>query len=236
MPHSITLSTIALLCALLAALPARAEMGPCKPDDHDGLICGEGAGAARVIVDTVSPNKRLALAWRSPTGTPTEDPDDNLELLVVRLADGAVLAKTETEYWATGERKVNRLIEAASWSPDSRLVVRTFHSRFSTDNFDLFVLGAKDELIGTLDLKKIVEPAVRAQLKRRVRNADNYTFSVSLDRKLTVGNDDVARVPVMMWIPKDGPEANFEVTLRIARAKLKPVARVTSIRPIPASR
>jgi hypothetical protein len=53
--------------------PAQAEIGPCRPDQRSGLICGEGAGAARVIGGTISQSKRLALAWRSP-GLPTEEP------------------------------------------------------------------------------------------------------------------------------------------------------------------
>ena len=57
----------ALVAAVLfTSPPAHADMGPCKPDKHDGLICGSGDGAARVIDDTTSPSKQLALAWRTP--------------------------------------------------------------------------------------------------------------------------------------------------------------------------
>ena len=56
-------ATITLLLGVLcAALPARAEMGPCKLDANEELTCGAGAGAARVIDDTQSPNKKLAFA------------------------------------------------------------------------------------------------------------------------------------------------------------------------------
>ena len=68
-------------------------MGPCQPDKFDGLICGSGIGAARVIADTLSPSKRLALAWRSPKGAPTEVPSGDTEILVVRVADGAIRRK-----------------------------------------------------------------------------------------------------------------------------------------------
>ena len=87
---------LVLLAALLGAgaMPARAETGPCRPDTHDGLICGSGAGAARVIDGTLSPDKRLAFAWRASKSPLSEIPDDNeeVELLLVRLAGGAILA------------------------------------------------------------------------------------------------------------------------------------------------
>src|SRR5271169_6020298 len=79
-------------------LPAHAEMGPCKPlEKREVLICGNGNGAAIVIPDTPSPSGRLALAWRTPDAPPTEEPDrDKIELLVLRLADGAILARGKT--------------------------------------------------------------------------------------------------------------------------------------------
>lgn len=41
---------------------AQAEAGPCKPDQFNGLTCGEGPGAARVIAGTISPSKKMAFA------------------------------------------------------------------------------------------------------------------------------------------------------------------------------
>ena len=80
-------------------------MGPCKQDETlDAMFCGSGNGAAFVIRDTLSPSGRLALAWRTPDGPPTEQPDeDKIELVVVRIADGAILSQGKTDYWDTGE-------------------------------------------------------------------------------------------------------------------------------------
>src|SRR5215510_6123734 len=149
----------------LMAPPAMAEMGPCRPDDHESFICGSGAGAARVIADTLSPSKRLALAWRSLAGPPTEEPNDDPEILVVRLADGAILAASKGMYWNTGEARANRLEELATWSP-----ISSFSSRFSTDNVDFYAFGANDEATGPFDLLKVMDPAVRTSLKRRVKD------------------------------------------------------------------
>src|SRR5262249_37829369 len=69
---AIGLATVARLAAAEAD-----RLGACAPDAHEGLTCGTGDGAARVIADTVSPSERLALAWRSPGGPPTEQPDED---------------------------------------------------------------------------------------------------------------------------------------------------------------
>jgi hypothetical protein len=230
--------TVALALAailLVAAGPAWAEMGPCKPDSHDGIVCGSGKGAARVVEDTISPNKRLALAWRAPKGEPTEEPGDDIELVLVRLADGAVLAARETEFWSTGEGRANRLREEAVWSPNSRIVIRAYHSRFSTDNLDLFVLGQKDELAGEVDLRKLVNPLLQAKVRGRAKDVDEWAFSFDSE-KTSVGNDGTVRLRVMMWIPKDGPERNFQVTPRVTQAKASPSAQLLSIQPVRARR
>jgi hypothetical protein len=102
---SVTAAALAI-CTLIACAPrAVAEMGPCQPDKFGGLTCGSGVGAARVIEDTLSPSKRLALAWRSAKGPPTEDPVGETEIIVVRIADGAILAASKGMYWNTGEAR-----------------------------------------------------------------------------------------------------------------------------------
>ena len=88
---SVLFSTAAFL-VIVAYSPAKAEVGPCQLDQRGGLICGEGAGAARVVDETISPFKRFAFAWRSPDRPPTEQPDEGaVESLLIRLSDGATL-------------------------------------------------------------------------------------------------------------------------------------------------
>ena len=77
-----------------ATLPAIAELGPCKPAARETPLCGSGRRCAG-FRDTVSPDKKFAMAWRHPDKDPgevTED-DADLELLLIRLADGVVLRK-----------------------------------------------------------------------------------------------------------------------------------------------
>ena len=232
LPRPIVIATL----ACLAASPALGGMGPCKPiDGNDGLFCGTGKGSARVIDDSVSPDGKLALAWRDPDDVPTEQPGtDDLELMVVRLADGAMLAKTATAYWHAGNAgRVNRLQERAAWSRDSRMVVRAFHSRFDTDNLDLFVLAPQqDRLIGQVDLRAIVLPALQARLKKRIANFEDWSFSVASET-IKVGNNGAIRLHAMVWKPKDGPEHNFRITLQADRGKNGVTARIVAIAPGP---
>jgi len=226
-------ATITLLLGVLcAALPARAEMGPCRLDANEELTCGAGAGAARVIDDTQSPNKKLAFAWSLPNADPDAlpDEDDKIDLLLVRLADGLILGKSVTGFWANGHGRSNNKLEEITWSRNGRLAVRVFQTRFETDTFELYAVGAKDEPAGKLDLYKIVEPAVREEMTGHVNAAESYVFSVQAGKNLKLGNDGTLRLTVMMWIPKDGPEQYFDVTLRIAR-KGPLDATIASIKP-----
>ena len=227
-------ATIVLLLGMFCwALPARAQIGPCRLDVNEDLQCGSGAGAARVIDDTQSPNKRLAFAWRVANGDPAEQPDDddNIELLLVRLKDGAILGQSYTGFWANSHGRSNNKLEEITWSPNGRLAARVFQTRFETDTFELYALDAKGELAGQVDLYKIVEPAVREQMKGYAPPADGYSFSVQAGKHLKLGNDGVLRLTVMMWMPKDGPEKYFDVTLRIARATDGLHPTIASIKP-----
>jgi hypothetical protein len=224
---------ITLLLGLLAALPARAEMGPCRLDAIEDLQCGTGAGAARVIDDTQSPNNKLAFAWSLLEADPAERPDedDKIELLLVRLKDGVILGKGDTGFWANSHGRSNNKREEITWSSNSRLAARVFQTRFETDTFELYALDAKGELAGKLDLYKIVEPAVREQMKGYVPPTDGYSFSVQAGKHLKLGNDGALRLTVMMWLPKDGPEKYFDVALRIASGKGPLAATIASIKP-----
>ncbi len=231
MTHTSPVITRLLLAAvvLLSALPARAGMGPCAPDKFDGLTCGAGLNAARVVTDTLSPDKRLAFAWRAPGAEPTDQPDsdDTIELLLVRLADGAILAKAATQYWDTGETHANRLREQVSWSPDSRTAVRVLRQRFDTGSFDVFALAEKDA--ATADLLKLVEPALRARLEKKIGNTEAYVLSVGDAKKVKVSNAGVIVATVSLWHPKEGPEESYPVTLRITHGKDGLAARIENI-------
>jgi hypothetical protein len=221
---------IALLAC--AAFPARAGMGPCRQDATEGLACGEGAGAARVIDDTTSPDQRLALAWRNPRGEPTAEPDqdDQLEIVLVRLADGAILASGPTGYWDIGRAHADRLWEEISWSPDSRLAVHAFHSRLETDRFEVFAVGDGAARAATFDLMKILSPALTAKLRSERRDPTDRVASVSAGKNLSISNTGLTTFTVMMWLPKDMSRDYYDVALQVARGNAGISARIVSIK------
>lgn len=202
--------------------PALADTGPCRLNaEREIQICGCGSGAAIVIRDTASPSKKIALAWRTPEGPPTEEPDDEkIELLVIRPEDGKILAKGNTAYWDTGEMHANRRSENAFWSPDSKWLVAEFSTRFSSDVLELFALDGSETAQGPLDIMKVIDPAVRAKQRARSKNADDLSFSVTAkenDKPLTVDNAGNVRAEIMLWAPKYGPMYYYTVRAKITR-------------------
>lgn len=237
-PLRLTLACLIVALSAFTAVPAVADMGPCKPhDERDILICGEGDGAAIVIPDTTAPSKQVALAWRAPNASPLELPDDdNVELLILRLADGAILAKSTTEYWNTGALRANHRSETATWSPDSRFLVRSFSMRYGSDRLELYEIGPRgDTASGPFDLLKLLDAPLRAKLKPRLKDDDVADFVFILagqsDRTPAVqidGHGNI-RMNILFWRPKNGPSYYYDVQLRLARGKDGPTARIASI-------
>ena len=213
------------------ALPAMAELGPCKRDARETPLCGSGKGAARVVRNTMSPDKKFALAWRDPDKDPgdvTED-DTDLELLLIRLADGAVLAKGDTDYFRNPGVTANRREEFAIWSPDSRMVIRQLDPRYGTEVFTLYRIGADGALAGDIDLIKIVRPAVLARLKQIGRDPKDYTLLIN-NNASTLGNDGMLRFEVIMFVIKKEPEVDYKVEMKVTSGKAPLRARIVSIR------
>ncbi len=221
----ISAALLALLLALAAAptAAAAAGMGPCQPETRDdfdkSLVCGSGDGAARVIRKTISPSKRLALAWRNTEAPPTvvpEDNDPNIELLIVRLKDGATLWKADGAFWDTGDTHINNVFEVATWSPDSRLLIETYDSRYSSDAVNVFALGANDVVTGPFDVLTALKIAVQAQMTG-IKDADSYDFFMSLDQPMTIDNRGLLRATILMTLGKFGPVRTYTLTAQIAR-------------------
>jgi hypothetical protein len=227
------LSTLALVAAVLA-LPVKAQTGPCQPDKDGGLTCGNGPGAARVVEGTMSPSKRFAFAWRAPGRSPADEPDpDKVENLLIRISDGAVLWSARGEYWQAAGSRSNHIDEGAVWSPNSRFAVEATDSKWSTDELRFFSI-AEDDKVLVLDLRAIIEPAVRKQLRGLVKNESAYTFSVTwfdtAPRGLAVDNRGQVTTPVLMQLPKQDRDVTFEVTLQVVQKDGTLAARDVSLR------
>lgn len=214
---STRLVRLALLLTSLALVATSAAAGPCQPAPHDGLLCHDGTAASRVLPDTTSPSGRLAFAWRQPDGSFDGEPDtERVENLLVRLSDGATLAKLGGTAWHTGTLRANRLDEIALWSPDSRWVVEISNDRWNTFALRAVALDA-DAAVATGDLLKSIEAAARAELRKRTRAGSGLAFRVDGDTAPTLGNDGLLCLRVMLYVPKQEPTVELEITARLGR-------------------
>ena len=220
-----------LLVASYVAQTAATRADACVTDQHGGLVCGEGKGAVRVVADTTSPQKKYAFGWRSPGGLPSvSDIPEGVENVLVRLADGAVIAKLGGEYWATGEMRANRYDLLAAWSPDSRAVIEVANSRWDSDAFVYYLIDG--ETVTTLDLRALVEPAMKARLPARKREFSS--FRVRGDLPVTIDARGHARFTAMVYLPKSEPSLNYKVQVDIASTNGKPSARIVSMQRVKA--
>jgi hypothetical protein len=225
------LATVFLLVAVWA--PAKAVAEPCHLDQNGGLICGEGLGADRVVDDTISPSRRLAFAWRAPGRLPSEQPDEGtVESVLIRLSDGATLWSTKGIYWNTGTMHANRYNEAAVWSSDSRFAIEVTDVRWWTDTLRLFAVGTGDTIL-VLDLKAIIEPAVRKHVPPD-KGGDFAIFGSADGERphLTIDDHGLIKALVVVSAPKQQPPASvaFEVAFQAVQKNGQLSARELSIR------
>ena len=225
----VTIPTLTIAALLAGGLPALAEIGPCKAARDP--LCGSGKGAARVVRDTVSPDKKFALAWRDPDRDPN-DVDENfidLEVLLVRLADGAVLAKADTEdlpQSGAGRQPARGIRDR---SPDSRMVIRMYDLRYGTDVFTLYRIGADGTFADDVAMDKMIEDDVFARLKTIGRNPEDYGVLIS-DKGIILRNDGTLRFKVVAFIVKKDPEVDYDIEMKVTTGSEPLRARVISVR------
>lgn len=226
-----TAHAIALMALALWSGTVPAKMGPCWPDGYGNFFCGEGDGAARIIPKTTSPSHRLALAWRLNNRPPTIRPnegDPDLESLIVRIEDGAILAKSRGVYWNTGDRYAPRQYLRAAWSPDSRLLIRTAGRVGVPDLAELFAFAEDDGIIGPFDLAKVLDPAVRAEMKS-VRDADQYSLRFSYKPEPSIDDQGLIHASVYTTAPDSSDGPIYDLTAQVTRAVNSLDAKVVAI-------
>lgn len=215
-----------LLVALYLLQIGGASADSCVADQQGGLVCGEGKSAVRVFADTTSPSKKYAFAWRTPEGLATgRDIPSGVENVVVRLSDGAVIAKLGGEYWETGEMRANRYDLLAAWSPDSRAVIEVANSRWDSDSFAYYMIDGGT--VTKLDLRTLVEPATKAKLPARKR--ESYSFRVLDDPPVTLDVRGRARFKASVFVPKAEASLDYKVQVDISSKNGKPSARIVSM-------
>jgi hypothetical protein len=210
---------------------AHAGVGRCVPADHGSLICGSGNGAARIIPKTISPSGRLGLAWRVVDGPPTVQPradDPGLESLIVRIEDGAVLAREHGTYWDIGEKYAPRQYVRATWSPDSQLMIRTVQHANKPDSAELFALAEHDSISLPFELRKILELAVQAEMKG-VKDASSYQLKFNYKPDPTIDDQGLIHASVYMEANESESTPPYELTVQATRVGSSFDAKVISI-------
>jgi hypothetical protein len=224
-------STIAVLALVLSVGTVPAEMGPFLLDGHQSLYCGEGNGAARIIRDTSSPSHQFALAWRltsKPPISPPSDSDPDLENLIIRISDGAILAKSHGFYWDLGDRYAPRQYLRAAWSPNSRLLIRTAGRIGVPDTAELFTFTDDNSVMGPFDLVSVFDPVVRAQMKG-AKDADQHLFRLSYSPRIAIDDQGLIHASVYLQPRDSGDGPVYELTARVERTANSLDAKVLSI-------
>src|SRR5262245_33692317 len=161
-----------------------------------------------------------------------EAPDDDaVESLLIRLSDGAVLSSAPGKYWVAGGARSNHIDESAVWSPNRRFAIEVTDARWSTEALRVYAIGADDKVL-VLDLKAIIEPAVRKRLRQLVKDQSAYAFSASP----AVDNRGLVSASVVKQIPKEDRDVTFDVTLLVSQKDRALAARDVSVRRSRASR
>jgi hypothetical protein len=227
--HALTFPIIVLALYASQAMPVRGEA--CIADQHGGLVCGTGKGALRVFAGTTSPSKEYAFAWRTAQGLPSgDDIPSDVENVLVRVSDGAVLATLGGTYLETGAMRANRSELMAAWSPDSRSVIEVANSRWDSDSFAYYRIDGATA--SKLDLRALVEPVLTARLPPRNRKGNS--FRVRTDPPATLDARGRVRFTAMLYVPKGETSNDYKVQLNIRERGGKPSADVVSARRVKA--
>jgi hypothetical protein len=227
--HALTFPVI--LLALYASQMAPVLGETCTADQRGGLVCGTGKSALRVFADTTSPSKEYAFAWRTAQGLPTgDDIPSDVENVLVRVSDGAVLATLGGTYWETGGMRANRYELKAAWSPDSRSVIEVANSRWDSDSFAYYRIDGATA--SKLNLRALVEPVLTARLPPRNRKGNS--FRVRTDLPVALDARGRVRFTAMLYVPKGETSNDYKVQLNIRERGGKPSADVVSVRRVKA--
>jgi len=216
-----------MLLALYASQTAAVRGEACIADQRGGLVCGEGKGALRVFANTISPSKNYAFAWRTAQGLPSgnQTPND-VENVLIRVTDGAVLATLGGTYWETGEMRANRYDLLAAWAPDSQAVIEVANSRWDSDSFAYYRIDGATAT--KLDLRALVEPVMAARLPPR--NRQGNSFRVREDLPVTLDGRGRVRFTAMLYVPKGETSNDYKVQVNVRTTGGKPSGQVVSLR------
>jgi hypothetical protein len=194
------------------------------------LCSAEVVRAARTFYKTTSPSGRLAFGWRlsdRPPTVVTEENDPNLQNIVVRIGDGAILAKSRGSYWSLGT-KIAMAHVFAAWSPDSHFAVKV-EQRAVSASAELFAFHDDDTALGPLELVHAIKPAVTPEMKSNTAAAD-YGLVFSSHPAMIIDNQGLLRLYAQA-VSEDEPDSPvYELILQVNATGDSLTAKVNSIK------
>jgi hypothetical protein len=135
--------------------------------------------------------------------------DPNLENVVVRIGDGAILAQSHGAYWDLGT-KIAKAHVAAAWSPDSRIAVKV-EQREESALAELFAFSDDDTAIGPFDLADLLKAALLAKMQA-VANSADYSLVFFFHPAITI--DDQNRIHLVVCAASEGTDGpRYEATI-----------------------
>jgi hypothetical protein len=197
------------------------------------MFCGSGDGAVRTFYKATSPSGRLAFGWRltdrPPTVVPKEN-DPNLENVVVRIGDGAILAQSHGAYWDLGTKIAEAHVSAA-WSPDSRLAVKV-EQRADFASAELSRFLDDDGVIGPFELTDLIKPALLAK-SQNAMDGNEYNLLFFSHPAMTIDNEGRIHFVVCTTTIEGNDGPLYEATVSVPRAGNILAAKVDSLTPYP---
>ena len=111
-----------------------------------------------------------------------------------------------------------------------RAVIEVANSRWDSDSFAYYLLDGNAAT--KVDLRALVEPAMKAKLPARQR--EFQSFRVSEELSVTLDARGRLRFTAMLYRPKSDPSLDCKIQVDIAPKNGKPAARIVSMQRVKA--
>lgn len=220
-PLAAALVALSVVVTAAAAAPgAQTKPGPCLPTSPDNITCGSGPGALVVLDGTTSPSGKLAIAWRSRSGSTQEVPHvDSVENHLVRLQDGKSLGIVVGRSWNTGTAQGNHITQTVAWSPDSRWLLVGDGGKWALEAIAIYSIDAGAGAAKGLGLFRAISTAAARVLRERAgaTKAGSYTLDIAGDPKIEIADTGAVSLPMLFQIPKEDKDIDLLVEFKASR-------------------
>jgi hypothetical protein len=185
------------------------------------------------LLDTPkSPDPRFAFGWRTGDGLPAFDddeavPEDATDVLV-RLADGAIVATFEAWRWQTATMHANHAFLETTWSKDRRWLCVVGSQRYFTDGLDFVRIPAKGDRVVLGHLRAAVIGPIERDFEGRRIEGD---YGPLPPETIRIAADGRVEAEIRFWARVHGdPLYAYRVSFRLAEEAGTLIARDLAFR------